>query len=93
MTRQQQDQGDESFIIGVLTLTLFILAIMWAVLGVHALFLGRMPGRRLQQRVRQPRLWGAGALLMLVSWNVHSSSLLAIGIGLVAWGHVVKPTR
>ena len=81
------------FIIGALALTLFILAIMWAVLGVHALFLGRMPGQWLQQRVRQPRLWGAGALLMLVSWNVHSPSLLAVGIGLVALGHVVKPRR
>ncbi|WP_066951116.1 hypothetical protein [Streptomyces lushanensis] len=57
MTRQQH-QGDRLFIIGVLALTLFILAIMWAVLGVHALLLGRMPGHRLHQRVRQPRLWG-----------------------------------
>lgn len=81
------------FIIGVLALALFILGIVWAVLGVHALLLGRMPGRWLQQRVRQPRLWGAGALLMLVSWNGHSPSLLTIGIGLVALGHVVKPTR
>ena len=81
------------FIIGVLALTLFVLAIVWAVLGVHALLLGRMPGHWLQQRVRQPRLWGAGALLMLVSWNVHSPSLLTVGIGLVALGHVVKPTR
>jgi hypothetical protein len=80
-------------IIGVLALTLFVVALTWAVLGVHALLLGRMPGRWLQRRVRQLRLWGAGALLMLVSWNVHSPSLLAIGIGLVALGHVVKPTR
>lgn len=77
------------FIFGVLVLMLFI----WAVLGVHGLLLGRMPDHWLQQRVRQPRLWGAGALLMLVSWNVHSPSLLAVGIGLVALGHVVKPTR
>lgn len=80
------------FIIGVLASTLFILAIMWAVLEVHVLLLGRMPGHWLQQRVRQPRLWGAGALLMLVSWNVHSPSLLTIGIGLAALGHVMKPT-
>ncbi|MYV62285.1 hypothetical protein GTW37_25940 [Streptomyces sp. SID4931] len=81
------------FIFGVLALMLFILAIVWAVLGVHGLLLGRMPGRWFQQRVRQPRLWGAGALLMLVSWNVDSPSLLVVGIGLVVLGHVVKPTR
>ncbi|MEV4973626.1 hypothetical protein [Streptomyces scopuliridis] len=81
------------FIFGVLALMLFILAFIWAVLGVHGLLLGHMPGHWLQQRVRQPRLWGAGALLMLVSWHVHSPSLLAVGIGLVALGHVLKPTR
>ena len=74
-------------------LVLAILAMVWAVLGVHALLLGRMPGRWLPQLVRQPRLWGAGALLMLVSWNVRSLSLLAVGVGLVALGHVMKPAR
>ncbi|MEU0282915.1 hypothetical protein [Streptomyces sp. NPDC006195] len=44
------------FIFGVLALVLFILAIIWAVLGVHGLLLGRVPGHWLQQRVRQPRL-------------------------------------
>lgn len=91
MMRQQQEQGDGLFIFGVLALTLLILAVVWAVLGVHALLLGRMPGPWLQQRVRLPRLWGAGVLLMLASWNVRSPSLLTIGIGLVALGHVVKP--
>jgi hypothetical protein len=81
------------FTFGVLGLGLFTLAVIWAVLGIHALLLGRMPGRWLQKRVRQPRLWGAGALLMLVSGNSQSVSLLVIGIGLVALGHVVKPTR
>ncbi|MEV8395880.1 MULTISPECIES: hypothetical protein [unclassified Streptomyces] len=80
-------------IFGLLTLVLFILAIIWAVLGVHGLLLGRMPGHWLQQRVRQPRFWGAGALLMLVSWNAHSPPLLVVGIGLVVLGHVVKPAR
>ena len=74
-------------------LALVIAAIAWAVLGVHALLLGRMPGRRLPRLVRQPRLWGAGALLMLVSWNPGSPSLLVVGIGIVALGHVAKPTR
>lgn len=72
---------------------LLVLAISWAVLGVHALLLGRMPGRRLSRLVRQPRLWGTGALLMLVSWNVHSPSLLAVSVGFVALGHVMKPWR
>ncbi|MER5950309.1 hypothetical protein ABT127_30115 [Streptomyces sp. NPDC001904] len=81
------------FYFGGLAVVLFILAIIWAALGVHGLFLGRMPGRWLQQQVRQPRVWGAGALLMLLSWNANSPSLLAVGIGLVALGHVIKPTR
>ncbi|MCX0248009.1 hypothetical protein [Streptomyces drozdowiczii] len=72
---------------------LFILVIVWAVLGVHGLLLGRMPGHWLQQRVRQPRLWGGGALLMLLSLSVDSPSLHAVGVGLVVLGHVVKPTR
>lgn len=72
---------------------LLVLALSWAVLGVHALLLGRMPGRRLPRLVRQPRLWGTGALLMLVSWSVRSPSLLAVGVGFVALGHVRKPGR
>ncbi|MGW2769909.1 hypothetical protein [Streptomyces sp. NPDC001275] len=78
------------FLFGAALLVLFMLSIVFAVVGVHALLLGRMPGRWLQQRVRQPRLWGADALLMLISWNFHSLSLAAVGIGLVALGHVLK---
>ncbi|MFC8102762.1 hypothetical protein [Streptomyces sp. NPDC057363] len=74
-------------------LAMVMAAIAWAVLGVHALLLGRMPGQRLSRLVRQPRLWGAGALFMLVSWNLGSPSLLVVGIGIVALGHVTKPTR
>ncbi|MFH9572546.1 hypothetical protein ACH4MG_18630 [Streptomyces sp. NPDC017454] len=74
-------------------LAMVMAAIAWAVLGVHALLLGRMPGQWLPRLVRQPRLWGAGALLMLVSWNLGSPSLLVVGIGIVALGHVTKPTR
>jgi hypothetical protein len=81
------------FLFGTGLLVLFTLSIVFAVIGVHALLLGRMPGQWLQQRVRQPRLWGAGALLILISWNFHSLSLLAVGIGLVALGHVLKPMR
>ncbi|MET8407352.1 hypothetical protein ABZV34_04450 [Streptomyces sp. NPDC005195] len=74
-------------------LAMVMAAIAWAVLGVHALLLGSMPGQWLPRLVRQPRLWGAGALLMLVSWNLGSPSLLVVGIGIVALGHVAKPTR
>lgn len=74
-------------------LAMVMAAIAWAVLGVHALLLGRMPGQWLPRLVRQPRLWGAGALLMLVSWNLGSPSLLVVGIGIVALGLVAKPTR
>ncbi|MFF9626192.1 hypothetical protein [Streptomyces griseosporeus] len=71
-------------------LVLFTLVIWWAVLGLHALLLGRMPGRRLARLVRHPRLWGAGALLVLIGGNV-SPSLCVVGVGLVALGHVKGP--
>jgi VIT1/CCC1 family predicted Fe2+/Mn2+ transporter len=61
-----------------------------AVLGVHGLLLGRMPGKWLRRLVRQPRLWGAGALLVAYSGFEHPS-LVVVGIGLIALGHVVRP--
>ncbi|MFD6276007.1 hypothetical protein ACFWFI_10615 [Streptomyces sp. NPDC060209] len=79
--------------VGLALLAMLAVGITWAVIGIHALLLGRMPGRRLPRYVRQPRLWGAGALLMLASWYARSPSLLVIGIGLIALGHVAKPTR
>lgn len=91
--RRSATRGMVLFLFGAPLLVLFTLSIVLAVVGEHALLLGRMPGRWLQQRVRQPRLWGAGAMLMLQSWNFHSLSLLAVGIGLVALGHVLKPMQ
>ncbi|ELP67593.1 hypothetical protein ACKI1I_38205 [Streptomyces turgidiscabies] len=76
-----------------LALVLSALAIAWVVVGVHALLLGRMPGEWLPRRVRQPRIWGAGALLMVVSGQAGSPSFLAVGVGLVALGHVVNSRR
>lgn len=81
------------FTLLVLTLAVVALAIVLAVIGAHALLLGRMPGRWLQQRVRQPRFWGAGAILILVGWNLRSPSLLAVGLGLTAIGYAVKYPR
>ncbi|MBP5904575.1 hypothetical protein PV332_16175 [Streptomyces scabiei] len=77
----------------VLGFVLVALAIVLAAIGVHALLLGRMPGRWLQQQVRQPRFWGAGAILILISWNLRSPSLLVVGVGLIAIGHAVKSSR
>lgn len=73
---------------------LILVGALWltcVVLGLHGLLLGRLPGRWLQHHVRQPRLWGAGALLVACSGFDHPS-LSAVGIGLIALGHVVKPT-
>ncbi|MFF8883259.1 hypothetical protein [Streptomyces flaveolus] len=76
----------------VLLLLMAVLWIVLAIIGVQALLLGRMPGLWLQQRVRQPRLWGAGAVLVLIGWNRYPT-LLVIGIGLIALGHAVKSPR
>ncbi|MDW4910527.1 hypothetical protein RB628_35665 [Streptomyces sp. ADMS] len=85
--------GYGMFALGVPALLLFALAFAWVVVAVHALLLGRMPGRRLPRLVRQPRLWGAGALLVPVSGYARSPSLLAVAVGLVALGHVMKSQR
>ncbi|MFD7874640.1 hypothetical protein ACFV5G_11105 [Streptomyces sp. NPDC059766] len=61
------------------------------VLGIHALLLGRLPGRHLARWVRHPRLWGAGAVLV-VCLGFGSASLFVIGLGLIALGHTVKPS-
>lgn len=82
------------YIVGALLLatglTLFPLAVAGAVIGIRALLLGRMPGTWLPRHVRQPRLWGLGVVLVISCVGIHSVSLLAIGIGLVVLGHVVK---
>ncbi|GHE34728.1 hypothetical protein GCM10018771_13680 [Streptomyces cellulosae] len=63
-----------------------------AVLGLHGLLLGRVPGRWLQRSVRQPRVWGAGALLVALS-GLNHPTVTVIGVGLIALGHVMKPSR
>ncbi|HEY3479403.1 MAG TPA: hypothetical protein VGL02_10960 [Streptomyces sp.] len=72
-------------------LVLFALWLACVVLGIHGLLLGRLPGRWLPRHVTQPRVWGSGALLLAVG-GLSSPSLAVIGIGLVALGHVMKPT-
>ncbi|MEU9875025.1 hypothetical protein [Streptomyces phaeochromogenes] len=79
---------------GLLLPLVILVGTLWlacVVLGVHGLLLGRLPGRWLQRHVRQPRLWGAGALLVACG-GFERPSLTAVGVGLVALGHVVKPT-
>lgn len=77
----------------VLGLVLFALVIVLAATGVGALLLGRMPGQWLQRRVRQPRLWGAGAVLMVTGFSLNSLPPAVVGAGLVVLGHVVKSPR
>lgn len=62
-----------------------------AVLGIHGLLLGRLPGRWLQRNVRQPRVWGAGAVLVAVSGLSYPTGAV-IGLGLIALGHAMKPS-
>ncbi|WJV47524.1 hypothetical protein [Streptomyces flavofungini] len=69
---------------------LFTLALACAVLGIHGLALGRLPGMWLQRHVKQPRVWGAGALLLVVG-AFWSATIAVIGIGLLAIGHVRTP--
>lgn len=66
---------------------LFTLWCACAVLGIHGLLLGRMPGRWLRRHVRRPRVWGAGALLVVVA-GFSCPTVAVVGVGLVALGHV-----
>ncbi|MER7739519.1 hypothetical protein ABTX34_14525 [Streptomyces sp. NPDC096538] len=70
-----------------------VFATLWltcAVLGLYGLILGRAPGRWLRRHVRQPRLWGAGVLLVAAG-NFAQPSVTVVGVGLIALGHVVRP--
>ncbi|WP_199552732.1 hypothetical protein [Streptomyces sp. N35] len=69
---------------------LFSLALACATLGIHGLVIGRLPGQWLQRHVKQPRAWGAGALLLVVG-SFWSATLAVIGVGLLAIGHVRTP--
>ncbi|MFI6944312.1 hypothetical protein ACIBI4_34080 [Streptomyces sp. NPDC050418] len=66
---------------------LFSVALTCAVLGIHALLLGRLPNMWLQRHVKNPRVWGAGALLLVIG-TFWSATVGVIGVGLIAIGHV-----
>lgn len=83
--------SDLPLLLGALGVT--ALAIACFALSVHALVHGRMPGHRLQAAVRFPRLWGVGALLVVVALGLHSAWLLGVAVGIVILGHVVKRAR
>lgn len=75
--------------VGGALLAMLGVGVMGAVLGLHGLLLGRLPGRWLQRHVHRPRVWGTGALLVVASWG--SPFLCVVGLGLVAVGHVAAP--
>ncbi|MET9903452.1 hypothetical protein [Streptomyces sp. NPDC006446] len=68
-----------------------VLLVLGVITGMYALVLGRVPGRWLQRNVENPRIWGAGVLLLVAA--VFSSRTVAlIGAGLITLGYVKKPT-
>ncbi|MCX5006610.1 hypothetical protein OHB05_28905 [Streptomyces sp. NBC_00638] len=68
-----------------------MLLVLGTTIGMYALALGRVPGRWLQRNVENPRVWGAGALLLVAA--VFSSRTVAlIGAGLITLGYLKKPT-
>ncbi|MFC9278093.1 hypothetical protein [Streptomyces collinus] len=58
--------------------------------GVYALAVGRVPGRWLRRNVEQPRVWGAGALLLAVGIS-FSSTVAIVGGGLITLGFLRPP--
>jgi hypothetical protein len=76
---------------GAMVLAAFVVMVgLWltcAVLGIHGLLLGRMPGRFLPRHVKRPRVWGAGALLVAIG-GFTFPTLAVVGLGLVVIGHV-----
>ncbi|USA02166.1 hypothetical protein NCG97_18250 [Streptomyces lydicamycinicus] len=73
-------------------LTMAVLGMTGAGLGIYALICNRVPGRWLGKTVRNPRLWGIGMLFMVSSLAFVSWTPLIIGLGITVTGHAVKPT-
>ncbi|MFJ4485296.1 hypothetical protein ACIP3D_23390 [Streptomyces longwoodensis] len=82
-----------SFAVVLLPILLLVggLWLACVVLGLHGVLLGRLPGAWLPRHVRQPRLWGAGALFVAAG-GLARPSLVVIGLGLIALGHVLRRT-
>ncbi|WUH95261.1 hypothetical protein OG900_37305 [Streptomyces sp. NBC_00433] len=72
---------------------MFVTAVAVALLGLHALVLGRVPSQWRGRRVRHPRVWGAGGVLVVASWRIHSVLLLAVGAVLVAVAYAPRTSR
>ncbi|MYT70363.1 MULTISPECIES: hypothetical protein [unclassified Streptomyces] len=70
-----------------------LLVILLFVLGAHALVEGQAPGRLLQNTVRRPRIWGAGALLAVAAFGAHAVWLLAIAVSVMILGHTWQRPR
>ncbi|MFF4078233.1 hypothetical protein ACFYZN_02370 [Streptomyces sp. NPDC001777] len=64
------------------------IVITLCVAGIHAILFGRVPGRWLRYRVRRPRVWGAGAVLLALARPLDSLCVCVVGIGLMAIGYV-----
>ncbi|MFJ7056398.1 hypothetical protein ACIQVA_01370 [Streptomyces microflavus] len=77
---------------GTLLIAMLLLAmaivVALCVAGIHAVLLGRVPGRWLRYRVQRPRAWGAGAILLALAWPSGSLYACVVGIGLMAIGYV-----
>ncbi|WP_299535846.1 hypothetical protein [uncultured Streptomyces sp.] len=69
------------------------LQVFLATVGIRAIALGRVPGKRLRRAVERPRVWGAGALSLALTMYTHSPSHLALSLGLVAIGYMVHEDR
>ncbi|SHM23378.1 hypothetical protein [Actinacidiphila paucisporea] len=72
---------------------MFVVAVAVAALGLYALVLGRVPSQWRGRRVRHPRVWGAGGVLVVASWRIHSLLLLAVGAVLVAVAYAPRARR
>ena len=64
------------------------LAVAGVVLGVQAALFGHISGRWLRRRVREPRFWGAGVLLLIAGWFT-AAEIAVPGAGLVASAYAV----
>ncbi len=76
----------------MLVLAIAIVVVL-CVAGIHAVLVGRVPGRLLRYRVQRPRVWGAGTILLALTWSLGSLSVGVVGIGLMAIGYVPEAKR
>ncbi|WP_353946873.1 hypothetical protein ABII15_38125 [Streptomyces sp. HUAS MG91] len=78
------------FVLGGLVFFAFGIAV--AVFTIHALIYDRMPTRWAPKLVRAPRIWAIGVTCAACGGATDTPTIVVVGLGIMAIGHLTKPT-